>query len=126
MESELMNHDGDPFPQFSVRMDNGDLAWPVAEANGVSLGVFCRRLKLGWSGEKAATYPAPSPTRKSPPQRPSLKLSTFLADGQLAWPVAEARGISEAVFYWRLKKGMTPDQVVYTPVLPRGWHGRRR
>lgn len=124
-----MNSDNefdDAFPHFSVTMDNGDLAWAVAEANGVSLGVFCRRLKWGWSGEKAATHPPPPQTRKSPPQRPSLKLSTYLADGQLAWPVAKARGISEAVFYARLKKGMTPDAVVYTPVMPRGWSARRR
>ncbi len=113
------------FPHFTVKMDNGDLAWPVAAANGVSLGVFCLRLKWGWSGEKAATHPAPSPTRKSPPQRPSLKISTYLEDGRLAWPVAQSRGISEALFYSRLKKGMTPDQVVFTPVMPRGWNHRR-
>jgi len=123
---ETMNDDDDAFPHFSARMDNGDLAWAVADANGVSLAVFCRRLKLGWSGERAATHPAPPRTRKSPPQRPSLKLSTFLADGQLAWPVAKTRGISEALFYARLKKGMTPDEVVYRPVMPRGWSVHRR
>lgn len=121
-----MNNDDDAFPQFSVWMENGNLAWPVAKANGVSLGVFCRRLKWGWSGQKAATHPAPPLKRKSPPQRPSLKLTTFLDDGQLAWQVAESRGVSEAVFYARLKKGMTPDAVVYTPVEPRGWRFRRR
>lgn len=99
-------------PQFSARMDNGDLAWPIAKANGVSLGVFCHRLKLGWPGEKAATHPAPPKTRRSPPQRPSLKLMTFLADGQRAWPVAVANGVSEALFYARLKKGISPDQAV--------------
>lgn len=112
------------WPHFSVTMDNGDLAWPIAEANGVSLGVFCQRLGWGWSGEKAAMHPAPSPTRKSPPQRPSVMLSTYLSNGQLAWPVAEAKGISKALFYSRLKR-MTPDEAVYTPVMPRGWSPRR-
>ncbi len=65
------------------------------------------------------------PIRKSPAQRPSLKLMTFLADGQLAWPVAQSRGISEAVFYARLKQGMSPDEVVYTPVMPRGGSYKR-
>ncbi|MEO5324266.1 hypothetical protein PV773_13190 [Mesorhizobium sp. CC13] len=68
----------------------------------------------------------PPPIRKSPPQRPSLKLTTFLTNGQLAWPVAQKRGISEALFYARLKKGMTPDDVAYTPVMPRGWRFHRR
>lgn len=120
-----MNENGHPPSHFTVKMDNGELAWPVAEANGVSLGWFYYRLSLGWSPERAATHPAPPSKRKSPLQRPSLKLSTFLSDGQLAWPVAQANGVSEALFYSRLKKGMTPDKVVDTPVLPRGWNGRR-
>src|SRR5690606_31772949 len=121
----MVLHSDQPPAHFSATMDNGELAWPVAEANGVSLGIFCYRLNLGWSGEKAATHPAPPAKRRSPPQRPSLKLSTLLADGRPAWPVAQARGVSEALFYSRLKKGMTPDEVVYTPVRPRGWNGRR-
>lgn len=112
-------------PHFSIVMGDGRLAWPVAEANGVTIEVFYSRLSIRWSAEKAATYPAPPRQRKSPPQRPSLKLSTYLADGRLAWPVAASRGVSETVFYFRLKQGMTPDQVVFTPVLPRGWSVRR-
>lgn len=126
MINSLNTDSEEAFPHFSAKIDNGDLAWPVAEAKGISLGIFCQRLKWGWSGEKAANHPAPPPTRKSPPQRPSLKLSTHLSDGQLAWPVAKAKGISEALFYARLKKGMTPDEVVYTPVMPRGWNYHRR
>lgn len=70
-------------------------------------------------GNAVSDRPAPL-KRKSPPQRPSLKLATFLHDGQLAWTVAQDRGISEAVFYSRLKLGMTPDEAVYTPVIPPG------
>lgn len=68
-------------PHFSIVMDNGRLAWPVAEANGVTIDVFYHRLSIRWPAEKAATYPAPPRKRKSPPQRPSLELSTYLADG---------------------------------------------
>lgn len=107
-------------------MDDGRLAWTVAQANGVTLEVFYYRLSLRWSGQKAATHPAPHRQRRSPPQRPSLKLSTFLADGRLAWPVAASRGVSETLFYARLKQGMTPDEVVFTPVMPRGWRYHSR
>jgi hypothetical protein len=106
-------------------MDDGRLAWTVAESNGVTLEVVYDRLSLRWSGQKAATHPAPPRQRRSPPQRPSLKLSTFLADGRLAWPVAACRGVSATVFYARLKQGMTPDEVVFTPVMPRGWRHQR-
>lgn len=112
-------------PHFSVRMDDGRLAWSVAEANGVTLEVFYDRLSMRWSGQKAATHPAPARQRRSPPQRPSLKLSTFLSDGRLAWPVAASNGVSQALFYARLKQGMTPDQVAFMPVMPRGWQQRR-
>jgi hypothetical protein len=111
-------------PHFSIMMDDGQLAWPVAEANGVTLEVFYHRLSIRWSAQKAATHPAPSRQRRSPPQRPSLKLSTFLADGRLAWPVAASRGVSQALFYARLKQGMTPDEVAFMPVMPRGWRHR--
>jgi len=112
-------------PHFSIVMDDGRLAWPVAEANGVTLEIFYHRLSLRWSGEKAASHPAPARQRRSPLQRPSLKLSTFLDDGRLAWPVAASEGVSEAVFYARLKQGMTPDEVAFTPVMPRGWRYHR-
>lgn len=112
-------------PHFSIVMDDGRLAWPVAEANGVTLELFYHRLSLRWSGERVASRPAPIRERRSPPQRPSLKLSTFLADGRLAWPVTASRGVSEAVFYARLKQGMAPDEVAFTPVMPRGWRYRR-
>ncbi len=111
-------------PHFSIMMDHGQLAWPVAEANGVTLEVFYHRLSIRWSGRKAATHPAPLRQRRSPPQRPSIKLSTFLADGRLAWPVAASRGVSQALFYARLKQGMTPDEVTFMPVMPRGWRHR--
>lgn len=107
-------------PHFFMTMDDGRLAWPVAKSNGVTLEVFYQRLSLRWSGQQAATFPAPPRQRRSPPQRPSLKLSTFLADGRLAWPIAASRGVSEALFYSRLKQGMTPDAVVFTPVVPQG------
>lgn len=107
-------------PHFRITMDDGRLAWPVAEANGVTLEVFYLRLSMRWSGQKAATHPAPTRQRRSPPQRPSLKLSTFLNDGRLAWPVAASNGVSEALFYARLKQGMGPDDVAFTPVMPRG------
>lgn len=112
-------------PHFSITMDDGRLAWPVAEANGVTLELFYHRLGKRWSGQKAATHPELPRQRRSPPQRPSLKLSTFLADGRLAWPVAASRGVSEAVFYARLKQRMTPDEVAFTPVIPRGWRHQR-
>lgn len=82
-------------PHHAILMDDGRLAWPVAEGNGVAIEVFYTRLSIRWSAEKAATYPAPPRQRRSPPQRPSLKLSTYLADGRLAWPVAASRGVSE-------------------------------
>lgn len=112
-------------PHFSITMDDGRLAWPVAKSNGVTLEVFYQRLSLRWSGQQAATFPAPPRQRRSPPQRPSLKLSTFLADGRLAWPIAASRGVSEALFYSRLTQGMTPDAVVFTPVLPQGRRANR-
>lgn len=112
-------------PHFSIVMDDGRLAWPVAKSNGVTIEVFYHRLSLGWSLQKTATYPSPPRQRRSPPQRPSLKLSTYLADRRLAWPVAASRGVSETLFYSRLKQGMTPDQVAFTPVKPRGWSNRR-
>lgn len=108
-------------PHFSIKMEDGRLAWPIAKANGVSVEVFYDRLSKRWSAQKAATHPPPPRQRRSPPQRPSLKLSTFLFDGRLAWPVAASEGVSQAVFYWRLKQGMTPDQVAFTPVMPSGW-----
>lgn len=108
-------------PHFSMVMDDGRLAWPIAESNGVTIEVFYHRLSIRWSAEKAANYPAPPRQRKSPPQRASLKLATYLVDGRLAWPIAASRGVSEALFYFRIKQGMTPDEVAFTPVLPRGW-----
>lgn len=115
----------DPFedprlPHFSLKMDDGRLARPVARSNGVTLEVFYFRLSLRWSVLRVVTHPAPHRQRRSPSKRPSLKLSTFLNDGRLAWPVAASRGVSEALFYARLKQGMTPDETAFTPVMVRG------
>jgi hypothetical protein len=39
-------------PHFSITMDDGRLAWPVAKSNGVTLEVFYQRLSLRWSGQR--------------------------------------------------------------------------
>lgn len=52
--------------------------------------------------------------------RSSLLDDCQLLDGRLAWPVAQAAGLSEATFRARLKAGLSPDAAVSTPVAKRG------
>lgn len=56
--------------------------------------------------------------RASP--RPSLLSQVRLSDGRLAWPVARAAGMSEALFRARLKAGLLPDVAVSKPVAKKG------
>lgn len=55
----------------------------------------------------------PTPGR---PRRPSLLREVKLADGRLAWLVAQAAGLSEATFRARLGAGLSPDAAVSKPV----------
>lgn len=52
--------------------------------------------------------------------RSSVLAQVRLSDGQLAWPVARAAGISELTFRARLKAGLSPDDAVSRPVAKRG------
>lgn len=54
--------------------------------------------------------------RDAAPRRPSLLAQVWLSDGRLAWPVAQANGISEATFRWRLKAGLSPYDAATRPV----------
>lgn len=57
--------------------------------------------------------------------RPSLLNEVKLADGRLAWPVARARGISEATFRARLRlQRLSPDEATFRPVMGRRRKGR--
>lgn len=60
-----------------------------------------------------------APSRKRT-VRPSLLSQVQLSDGQLAWPVASAAGISEPTFRARLKAGLSPDAAASTPIAKRG------
>lgn len=48
--------------------------------------------------------------------RPSLLNQCLLSDGRLAWPVAQAAGLSEATFRARLNAGLSPDAAIAKPV----------
>lgn len=50
--------------------------------------------------------------------RPSILDHVTLSDGRLAWPVAQAAGMSEVVFRGRLKKGMSADAALAMPYQP--------
>lgn len=65
--------------------------------------------KSGARGAKPGLTPRP-------PRRPSLLRQVKLADGRLAWPVAQAAGLSEATFRARLGAGLSPDAAVSKPV----------
>lgn len=97
--------------RVTVRLSDGRPAWPVAEAVGVSCGMFHRRIRRGWSPEQAAGIAPP------PEGRPVHRLS----DGRAAWAVAQASGLSRACFQNRLRRGWTPDQAAgISPPPPRG------
>lgn len=51
--------------------------------------------------------------------RRSLLDECLLSDGRLAWPAAQAAGLSEATFRARLKAGLSPDLAVTKPVAKR-------
>ena len=53
-------------------------------------------------------------------ERSSLLRQVTLSDGRLAWPVAQAAGLSEVTFRARLKAGLSPDDAVSRPVAKRG------
>jgi len=54
--------------------------------------------------------------------RPSVLRSTFLANGDLAWPLAKKNGISEVTFRQRLKR-MTPDEAASLPLAEKALSG---
>lgn len=81
--------------------------------------------------QSSSNYPVPSRKRTG---RSSLLRQVTLTDGQLAWPVAQAAGLSEVTFRSRLKAGLSPDEAVSRPVAKRGpsrtaeraqWHAQR-
>lgn len=59
-------------------------------------------------------------------ERASILRTVSLPDGRLAWPVAQANGISEATFRARLKRGLAPDEAANEPVIQRDYQGARR
>jgi hypothetical protein len=60
----------------------------------------------------------PEIKRRRASPRPSILDTVTLSDGRLAWPLAQAAGMSEAVFRGRLKKGLSPDQALAMPYQP--------
>ena len=94
----------------------------MAEAN-VTLELFTIGSHVGLRRRRPAILRQPD---RDHHRAAVAQTSTFLADGRLAWPVAASRGVSETLFYARLKQGTTPDEVAFTPVMPRGWRDNRR
>ena len=81
-----------------AELDNGLLAWPVAEENGIAFSTFKARLKRGWSGERAAT----EGTRNISPN----------PDDE--WEkIALENGISVRAFRWRVQAGC-PESIAAT------------
>jgi len=58
------------------------------------------------------------PARRRRYVRASILDDLRLADGRLAWPVAQSSGISEATFRSRLKAGRSPDEALAAPLTP--------
>jgi len=100
----------------SVTLENGDLAWPLAEKNGISEVTFRDRLRAGLSPDDAATRPVESRNRQAALQRrkeaESLWLNGLaqLDNGEPAWPEAKANGISLTLFRARLDRGWTGER----------------
>lgn len=85
-----------------AQLDNGEPAWPVANANGIALKTFRQRLARGWSGERAATEP--------PREDRPIKSKPVSGGGDLAALEAEAlaNGITRRAFRARVRAGHPP------------------
>lgn len=81
-----------------------------------------RRAPMRGEGLPAARPVARPVKRRASPrrERPSLLREVVLNDGRLAWPVAAALGLSEVTFRARLRRGMTPDEATFAPLVRPG------
>jgi len=96
--------------QISKLLDDGV---PLRQAIHTALqGPTDKRLWLQTpQGDRPAQLPPMSNRElKKMQQRSSLLNVVELANGELAWPLAQANGIKEATFRHRLNMGMSPDE----------------
>lgn len=108
-----------PLPHhLTVKLPDGRLACQVAAARGVSRDLLAERLATGATVEQAVFDPVPRKRAPAKVARPSLLREVRLSDGRLAWPVAQANGISEVTFRARLKSGRSPDDAAQMPITP--------
>lgn len=100
----------------SVTLENGDLAWPLAEKNGIPEATFRARLKAGVSPDEAASRPVETRDFQGALQRRKeaetrwLNGLAQLDNGEPAWPEAKANGISLTLFRARLDRGWTGER----------------
>lgn len=87
----------------------------IAHANGIDGILFRKRVKIGWSEERAATE-----TRETGASRRKKESEELRKELSPYWEQAEANGISFQVFRKRLAKGMSLEEAANRP---KRWRG---
>lgn len=82
----------------------GRPAWPIARANGIPGEVYEKRIKRGWSGERAA---------KQSVTAVGGDPNGALLDGRKAWPIARQLGMRWPEFVGRVNYHRSLDLAVY-------------